>query len=229
MQRNAVIVGNSDGIGLGFTIKLLQQGWTVNGISRSSSPIHHTSYTHQVLDVQADEFTNVLDSTVSNIQPLDLCVYCAGIGELLNVNNMSTEESIFKVNLVGLIRTASVVIPRMVDQRYGHFIGLSSVADDMLSFEAPSYHASKAGFSNYLEGLALALISKKVAVTNVRFGFVDTKMAKSEIKPFLLSVESAVKHLMCCLKKKPIRYTAPKIVIPMIWLRRWALKLKTIF
>ncbi|MCB9089370.1 MAG: SDR family NAD(P)-dependent oxidoreductase [Calditrichae bacterium] len=58
------------------------------------------------------------------------------------------------------------------------FIGLSSLADEMISAEAPSYHAAKAGFSNYLEGLALALKPSGVRVTNLRFGFVDTKMAK---------------------------------------------------
>ena len=75
--------------------------------------------------------------------------------------------------------------------------------------------------------LALALKSKGVAVTNVRFGFVDTKMAKGDVKPFMISVDRATQHLLRCMKKKPIRYTAPKIVRHMIWLRRWALKLKT--
>jgi short-subunit dehydrogenase len=61
------------------------------------------------------------------------------------------------------------VIPWMVKRGKGHFIGLSSVADELLSPEAPSYHASKAGFSNYLEGLALAVRTKGVHITNVRF------------------------------------------------------------
>jgi hypothetical protein len=51
----------------------------------------------------------------------------------------------------------------------------------LLSSEAPSYHASKAGSSNYLGGLASALKTKGVHVTNVRFGFVDTKMAKGDV------------------------------------------------
>ena len=120
---------------------------------------------------------------------MDLCIYCAGIGELLDISNMEPEVGIFDVNLTGMVKTAACVIPSMAKSGKGHFIGLSSVADEMLSPEAPSYHASKAGFSNYLEGLALALKSKGVSVSNVRFGFVDTKMAKGDIKPFMITLD----------------------------------------
>ena len=74
--------------------------------------------------------------------------------------------------------------------------------------------------SNYLEGLALALKPRGVQVTNVRFGFVDTKMAKGDVKPFMMSVEKAVDHLEVCIRRKPRRYSAPKIAIPLIKLRR---------
>jgi hypothetical protein len=75
MKPRALLIRNSDGIGLAATRELLGLGWEVRGISRSKSPIDD----------------------------------------------------------------------------------LSSVADELLSPDAPSCHASKAGFSNYLESLALAL------------------------------------------------------------------------
>jgi short-subunit dehydrogenase len=78
----------------------------------------------------------------------DLCVYFAGIGELLNVKNMRAEPRVIDVNLTGMIRTAAAIIPKMVDAGKGHFIGISSVADELFSAKAPSYHASKDGFSN---------------------------------------------------------------------------------
>ena len=100
-----------------------------------------------------------------------------------------------------MIRTAAKVIPQMARRGQGHFIGISSLADELFSAEAPSYHASKAGFSNYLGGLALALKPKGVYVTNIRFGFVDTKMAKGDIKPFMMGVEKSVDHIESCIKK----------------------------
>jgi short-subunit dehydrogenase len=124
-----------------------------------------------------------------------------------------------------MVKTAAAVIPHMVKKGEGHFIGVSSVADELLSSEAPSYHASKAGFSNYLGGLALALKAKGIYVTNVRFGFVDTKMAKGDVKPFMMSLEKAVDHLESCIRKKPMCYTAPKIAIPLVKFRKFMMRL----
>lgn len=227
MSKNAVIIGNSDGIGFRLTGELLNMGWNITGISRSGSAINkEPRYRHIVALVQSDEYTSILKSVLAGSGPVDLCVYCAGIGEALDLSNMEDEERIFEVNLIGMVKTASCVIPPMVDRGRGHFIGISSVADEILSAEAPSYHASKAGVTNYLEGLALAVRSSGVRVSNVRFGFVDTKMAKGDVKPFMMGVDRAVEHLVRCIRKKPARYTAPRIVIPLVKLRSWMLKLR---
>jgi short-subunit dehydrogenase len=227
MKSRALIIGNSDGIGLDVTKELLKRGWEITGISKSGSPIEDLSYEHIEADVQENEYLFELKSVLEKNDPIELCIFCAGIGELLDPVNMQNEVKIVEVNLLGMVRTASYVIPMMVKRGRGHFIGLSSVADEMLSPEAPSYHASKAGFSNYLEGLALALKPKGVHVSNVRFGFVDTKMAKGDVKPFMMGVDRATRHLMSCIEKKPIRYTAPRIVIPLVKFRRWMLRLQT--
>ena len=225
MQPKALLVGNSDGIGLATTKRLLAAGWDVIGVSRSASPVTNTNYQHWVADVSEKNYSDLLDELVQT-GPLDLCVYFAGIGELLDLLDMSGEGRIFEVNLTGMVRTAAAVIPRMVQRGRGHFIGVSSMADELLSAEAPSYNASKAGFSNYLGGLALALKPKGVFVTNVRFGFVDTKMAKGDVKPFMMSVEKAVDRLESCIKKRPARYTAPKIMIPLVKILKLAMKLR---
>jgi len=224
VQSKALLVGNSDGIGLAATQRLLNKGWEVIGISRSESPITNSSYRHYIADVSDKSFPGLIDERMRE-GPLDLCVYFVGIGELLNLRDMSEEPHIIDVNLTGMVRTAAGVIPSMADRGQGHFIGVSSLGDELLSAEAPSYHASKAGFSNYLRGLALALKPKNVYVTTLRFGFVDTKMAKSDVKPFMISVEKAVDHLDICIRKKPVRHTAPIIMIPLIKFRKLMMRL----
>jgi short-subunit dehydrogenase len=215
MKLKAIMIGNTDGIGLATTKRLLSDRWNVTGISRSRSPVNSKEYHHIVADVGQSNYCNSLYELVSeNI--FDLCIYFIGIGGLLDTLNMRDEPEIINVNFTGMVRTASIIIPEMVKAGHGHFIGLSSVADELLSAEAPSYNASKAGFSNYLEGLARALIKRGVHVTNVRFGFVDTKMAKGNFKPFMMSIEKAVDHIKICIDKKPVRYTAPKILIPLV-------------
>lgn len=224
MQPRVMLVGNSDGIGLATTRRLLAAGWDIIGVSRSESPITSTTYHHRVADVSANNYSKLIDELVLK-GPLDLCIYFVGIGELLDPLDMSGEARIIDVNLTGMVRTAAAVIPQMVKRGQGHFIGVSSLADELLSAEAPSYHASKAGFSNYLGGLALALKPKGVHVTNVRFGFVDTKMAKGDVKPFMMNVEKAIDHLESCISKKPVCYTAPRIAIRLIKFRKLMMRL----
>ena len=186
MQQRALIIGNSDGIGLATTKRLLIEGWNLTGVSRSKSSINNENYSHFISDVSSSEYWNLIQK-LADKEPIDLCIYCAGIGELLDITNMKSEPKIIEVNLTGMVKTAAAVVPLMVTRGQGHFIGISSLADELLSAEAPSYHASKAGFSSYLESLALALKNKGVKVTNLRFGFIDTKMAKGDIKPFMMS------------------------------------------
>lgn len=218
------MIGNSDGIGLAATKRLLAADWNIIGISRSESPLGNPQYHHLVSDVGNRKFQEILDELLLE-NSFELCIYFAGIGKLLDLKDMSDEPRIIDVNLTGMVRTAAAVIPKMVDMGKGHFIGISSLADDLHSAEAPSYHASKAGFSNYLGGLALALKPKGVFVTNVRFGFVDTKMAKGDVKPFMMSVDKAVDHLKTCMEKKPICYTAPRIAIPLVKFRKLMMRL----
>jgi len=225
MAKKAIIIGNSDGIGLAMTRVLLDRGWQTIGISRSKSPCKDSYYQHIVANVQNKDYVNILKSALDKLKFLDMCLYCPGIGELLDLSNMEQDLEIIEVNLIGLVRTVSIVLPFMVKQNSGHFIGLSSFADELLSTEAPSYHASKAGFTTYLESLALALKPKGIYVTNVRFGFVDTKMAKGEFKPFMMSVDRAAQHLLVCMGKKPVRYTAPTASIPLVKFRRWMMRL----
>lgn len=224
MPYKGLIIGNSDGIGLATTKRLLASNWDIIGISKSESPITNKAYHHRVADVSHSNYPVFLKELLSE-GPFDLCMYFAGIGNFLNPLDMDHEPEVIDVNLTGMVITASKVIPEMVKKGRGHFIGVSSLADELISAEAPSYHASKAGFSNYLRGLALALISKGIFVTNVRFGFVDTKMAKGDIKPLMMSVEKAADHMEYCIKKKPICYTAPKLAVPLIKFRKLMMKL----
>ncbi|MFB9180518.1 SDR family NAD(P)-dependent oxidoreductase [Dactylosporangium sucinum] len=199
----ALVIGNSDGIGLAFTRRLLDEGWTVCGLSRSDSPLTHASYSH----VTADVVTAAIPA-----DPVDLCVYAAGVGELLDLDDLAAQTRAIEVNLLGAARTVEAVVPAMAAAGRGHLIGLSSLADLVISPDAPGYAASKAGLTAYLLGLRAALRPRGVAVTAVRFGFVDTKMAKGASKPLMIPVDEAVEVLMRCVRRRPAVMSYPRRV-----------------
>lgn len=206
----AVIVGNSDGIGLALTRRLLDTGWTVAGLSRRPSPVRHQRYVHDVADVTTADYPAVLARRIEALGGVELCVYAAGIGALLDAADPRSQTRTLDVNLMGAARTLDLVVPPMVAARTGHVVGLSSLADVTVSDAAPGYAASKAGLTSYLLGLALALRPHGIAVTTVRFGFVDTKMAKSPSTPMMISVERAVDVLMAALRDRPAVISYPR-------------------
>jgi NAD(P)-dependent dehydrogenase (short-subunit alcohol dehydrogenase family) len=216
--RRALVIGNTDGIGLALTRRLLGDGWTVAGVSRRASPLGTTpGYGHAVADVCTAEYPVTLRALVASEGPFDVCVYCAGTGDLLDLDDLAGEARVFSVNLLGAVTTAEIVLPAMIAAGRGHFVGLSSIGDGV-SPAAPSYSASKAGLSSYLEGLALPLRARGVSITNVRLGFVDTKMAKSKVRPFMMTTERAVDVIARCLRRRPVRLTYPRRMAAVVWL-----------
>ena len=127
---------------------------------------------------------------------------------------------VFEVNLTAMVRTLEILLPPWLERRAGHFIGLSSMADTLLNPGAPSYSASKAGFSNYFS-VWRSLRSHGIAVTNVRFGFVDTKMAKAVRKPLIMTVDRAAGHLLDCLETRPIQLSRPSVAGGGVLCARW--------
>ena len=219
----AVIVGASTGIGLALARRLTTLGWHVTGLARSGAGFEHERYTHVVADVRDAGYRALLDE----LRVPDLCVYSTGIGFELDWSHVGRETDVFTTNLTGLVITAEVLLPKMQTARAGHFIGISSQADRIIDRYAPSYAASKAGMSSYLEGLALACRSYGVAVTNVRFGFVDTAMAKAPgPKPFMVSADRAAQVIERCMRRRPIRKTFPLRMAALVWLLRWKARIQ---
>jgi NAD(P)-dependent dehydrogenase (short-subunit alcohol dehydrogenase family) len=210
-SRRALVLGNTDGIGLALTRRLLGAGFTVTGVSRRASPVSDPGYDHTVLSVASPAYHEELAALQVRRGPFDVCVYCAGIGELFDGGELERAPEVMRVNLVGAVETAAIVVSWMVRAGSGHFVALSTIADGV-SASAPSYSASKAGLSSWLGGLALALRTQApgVRVTNVRLGFVDTKMAKSPVRPMMISAERAAAVVWDCLKTRPARRTYPR-------------------
>jgi NAD(P)-dependent dehydrogenase (short-subunit alcohol dehydrogenase family) len=205
-----LIVGNSDGIGLALTRRLLDSGRCVLGVSRRPSPIEQSNYRHVVADVTSENYIEELEALLTKEGNPTAVFYCAGIGAKTNPQDLAMDYHVFDVNLMGAMRTAQLLIPKLLVQG-GRFIVLSSLADRIINHEASSYTASKAAVSAYFEGLGLKLRHSKVKIINVRFGFVDTKMARAGLRPFMITTARAAERLERLLEGAvPLRLTYPK-------------------
>ncbi|GAA3351929.1 SDR family NAD(P)-dependent oxidoreductase [Amorphoplanes nipponensis] len=209
-MRQAIVIGNTDGIGLALTRRLLAEGWAVTGLSRREATLEHDRYVHVASDVTAAPYRADLARALTAAGRVDLCVYAAGVGELLDLDDLAAQTRAVEVNLVGAARTVEVVGPHLLAAGAGHLIGLSSLADALISPDAPGYAASKAGMSTYLLSLRPVLARRGVAVSTVRFGYVDTKLARGPVRPLMISVDRAVDVLMRCIDRRPAVVSYPR-------------------
>ena len=226
MSQKILIIGNSDGIGAAVTRALVARGDEVVGISRSPSPLGESGPSHETLDVTSPEYPDLLQRLMSEEGPFDVCIYCAAIGSELTLPDLAREAQVIEVNLTAMVRTIATLTPNWISRGSGHFIGLSSLADDFYNQDAPSYTASKAAFSNYLVSMALKLKPHGVSVTNIRFGYVDTKLPKAERKPMMMTTEQAAEHVLRCMKTRPIQLSVPKLIGAILHSVRWIQSLR---
>ena len=212
MSKKILIIGNSDGIGAAVTRALVARGHKVVGVSRSPSPLGIDGPCHETLDVTSPEYPHLLQRLIVEEGPFDVGIYCAAIGSELTLPDLSQEARVIEVNLTAMIRTLSALTPGWIRRESGHFIGLSSLADDFYNQDAPSYTASKAAFSNYLVSMAMKLKPHGVSVTNIRFGYVDTKLPKSNYKPMMMTTERATEFVLRSMETRPMQVSVPKTI-----------------
>src|SRR5687767_10493028 len=103
MGPRMLVIGNSDGIGLATTRRLLGMDVVVDGLSKRQSPVEHRNYRHRVCDVRAAEYEAVLKE-LHGERAYDAVIYCAGIGRDFDPLDLGGERATFEVNLLGLVR-----------------------------------------------------------------------------------------------------------------------------
>lgn len=226
IQKTALLIGNSDGIGLRTTHFLLAQNYKIIGLSKNNVHIDNLNYRHFIQDITHEKYQSALQDILSSMPNLDLCIYFAGIGTSIDLDKLEQETKVFQVNLMSAVITTEAILTKMLKNNHGHFIGLSSVMDVMIVPEAPSYSASKSGISKYWEGLALALKKSEVKVSNIRFGFVDTKMADAPYKPFLMTTQQAAEFIYSIIKRPRPRATKPLVMGLICWFYSLRIRLK---
>ena len=225
--KRAIVIGSSDGIGFATAEALLAEGWEVVGVSRGASTLSHARHTHFVCDVTSDDYRRLLRE--QSAEPFQAVLYSVGMGEPVTPDDLSRDVRVLDVNLMAAVSTAAIVLPGMIAARQGSLIVLSSLADVLVSSEYPSYNASKAALSSYFDGLGAALQSSGVTVCYVRFGFVDTKMAKARMRPLMVSRQVAAGVVMRALRKRQRRVSFPVRMALLVSVLRFLQSVKRLF
>jgi len=174
----ALVTGASSGIGDAAAVALAAAGFQVIGTSRNTSRITwRTGVTYLDLDVTSDESVSaVVEQVIEQFGRIDVLVNNAGLGADGAAEEISVAraQSVFDVNVFGLMRMTKAVLPRMRAQGSGRVINISSVAGFVPNPFMAVYVSTKHAVEGYSESLDHEVREHGVRVLLVQPGPINT-------------------------------------------------------
>jgi short-subunit dehydrogenase len=216
-RKRAIVVGASSGIGAELVKQLAREGYTVAALARRADRLtalcsevntaagetRALAYPHDVTDYAS--VPALLQQIVRDLGGLDLFVYNSGIALPTGFKHYNFEKDLrtTEVNYLGALAWLNPVAAMFQTAKAGTIVGISSVAGDRGRVGNPSYNASKAALTCYLEALRNRLTRRGVHVLTVKPGYVATELTQGQKGMFLVSsVEKTVADICRAIRRR---------------------------
>ena len=178
----AVVTGASSGLGKAVIDLLAKEEAIVFALARTVENIDFPKSVVKVpLNIRDLKSIDDAFSTIdSKTKQIEILVNCAGRGLVKKLEETTREEiiDVFGVNLKGNIYIAQEVYKRMIPQKSGHIMNVSSTSGIKARPNESIYVASKWGLRGFTESLRLAAVSNKIRVTGIYPGGMQTNFWK---------------------------------------------------
>ena len=141
---------------------------------------------------QHNKIENFIEEVDKKLNGLDILVNNAGI-TLDNLSIRLTEENwkrVIDINLTSTFLMCKYAIKKMLKQKYGRIINITSIVGHTGNLGQANYAASKAGIVAFSKSLAIEYAKKNINVNCVSPGFIKTEMTdkiNEEFKKQLIS------------------------------------------
>ena len=197
-DKKILITGATGGIG----------GDIVNAFSNNGSKIIATGTNEEKLKKIKEKYKNVitkkfelqnhgevesfLNSCTDELGGLDILINNAGI-TLDNISLRLTEENwkkVIDINLTSTFLMCKFAIKKMLKNKYGRIINITSIVGHTGNLGQSNYSASKAGIIGMSKSLAIEYAKKNITINCVSPGFIETKMTdkiSEDMKSILIS------------------------------------------
>ncbi|WP_342235622.1 oxidoreductase [Inquilinus sp. OTU3971] len=182
----ALVTGASSGIGHATAKALQNAGYRVFGTSRRAAPARSDGVTMLTCDVTDDaSVAKLVERVLAEAGRIDLLVNNAGIGLLggAEESSIAQTQALFDVNVFGVLRVTSAVLPAMRRQRMGRIVNLSSVLGLIPAPYSALYASTKHAIEGYSESLDHELRTFGIRVVLVEPAYTRTAFDENLVKP----------------------------------------------
>lgn len=192
-----------------------------------------------VLDLaDADSLVSKADEALSFYGYVDILINNGGISQRATVldSSMDVYRKIMEVNYFGPIQLSKLVLPKMLERKFGQHLVITSATGIISTPLRSAYAAAKHALHGFYDSLHAELYDQNVRVTLVCPGFIQTNVSfnaltadgkaqqkhDEEIKKGL-TPEKAVKKIINALEKRKeeIYFGGSKEMIG-LYLKKWA-------
>lgn len=219
-MRKVIIIGASSGIGKELARIFAENNYILGLAARRVELLHqlqeemHTESFVKYIDIsKPEEAMDQLSDMIADMKDVDIIVITSGTGYINNELDWQKEKETIDVNVTGVTSVINAAIKYFIEKKAGQLVVISSIAALRGSSDSPSYSASKAYISNYLEGIRTKVKKDKldITITDIRPGLVDTAMAKGEGLFWVQPVEKAARQIYTkIIKKKKVAYVTKR-------------------
>jgi 3-oxoacyl-[acyl-carrier protein] reductase len=187
----ALVTGASRGIGNAIALELAKAGATVIGTSTSAegaATLSATLASHgyngrgAVLDVGSGESIDALMRDLDGAgQMPTILINNAAITRDTLLLRMKPEDwdQVIATNLTSVFRLSKACLKRMMKERRGRIINLTSIVGITGNAGQANYAAAKAGILGFTRSLAKEVASRGITVNAIAPGFIDTDMTRA--------------------------------------------------
>ncbi len=204
-NKTALVTGGSRGIGRAAAIKLASRGAKVAinyNVNKTAAlrVIEEINEINQVAiampgDVaKSADVKAIINETIDKLGSLDILINNAGITRDNLLIRMKEDEwnAVLDTNLKGTFNCIQAAAKKMIKNRTGTIINLSSIVALSGNSGQANYSASKAGIIGLTKTAAKELASRNIRVNAVAPGFISTEMTKSMPESLLENISSRI-------------------------------------